>query len=806
MKDLISPSLIPPSLHGMQVESGSGSRKLVWGTALCLGLLFAAATPGRPQEALSVANGATSAFTPFEAPGAGTGQSQGTVATCINTAGEIAGFYIDSSGVFHGFARTANGAFTSFDVVPAAGKAKGQGTVPFGIDTAGDVVGTYADANNGYHGFVRAANGAITTFSAPGANPYSHLGTAAFGINDSGTATGMYMDTNGLFHGYIRTADGTKTTVDVPGEDSAGGNTLGTRPLAINASGSIAGVFTFLQQSPTYAHLSGGFVSVYNGATTTFQIPGASTAGDSNDLSNATLTTSINAAGEVAGAYPAASGVSRGFVRAANGTVDPFDAPGAGAGTGAFQGTLGVSINSGGVVAGTFSDSDGVMHGFVRAANGTVSAFDAPGAGVTGRIAGTAAFAINAAGTVAGAYSDPNLVYHGFVFNSATLVATTAMQTSSLASSVFGEPVTFTAKISSGGGVPPSGESVLFMNGATLLGTATLSGGTASFTTTALPVGTSSIKAVYAGDLNFAGSISAAVIEKVAKAKSFTTLTAKPNPSAFRQSVAFTATVTGQYGGTATGTATFYASNPLTALTETLGTAPLVGGAAKFTIATLPLGTTLITASYGGDSRFDSSTSEAVKQTIGKAATATTLTSSRNPSAFGESVTLTATVTGKFGGTPANSVTFFRGSAKLGTVDPIGGSAKFTTVALPVGSGAITAVFAGGANYAGSTSEPVTQVVGKASTFATLTSTPNPSQAGQSVTVTVTVKGEFGGVPTGTVSFSDGKTALKTVSLSGGVAKFSTTALAAGINTVTAVYAGNADFSGSSGSLTQTVN
>jgi hypothetical protein len=89
-----------------------------------------------------------------------------------------------------------------------------------------------------------------------------------------------------------------------------------------------------------------------------------------------------------------------------------FEAPGAG--TGAMQGTIGVSINTAGVVTGIYYDASYVAHGFVRAANGTITDFDAPNAGgVLNQ--GTFQTSINTAGTVAGMYSDSSNLYHGFV-------------------------------------------------------------------------------------------------------------------------------------------------------------------------------------------------------------------------------------------------------------------------------------------------------------------------------------------------------------------------------------------------------
>jgi hypothetical protein len=89
------------------------------------------------------------------------------------------------------------------------------------------------------------------------------------------------------------------------------------------------------------------------------------------------------------------------------------------------------------------------------------------------------------------------------------------MLSSSANPSTHGQAVTFTAVVTSGLGAPPNGEIVTFKKGTTVLGTGTLSGGSASFTTSALPVGTNYIKAVYGGDSNFAASTSKAVAQVV---------------------------------------------------------------------------------------------------------------------------------------------------------------------------------------------------------------------------------------------------------------------------------------------------
>jgi hypothetical protein len=171
-------------------------------------------------------------------------------------------------------------------------------------------------------------------------------------------------------------------------------------------------------------------------------------------------------------------------------------------------------------------------------------------------------------------------------------------------------------------------------------------------------------------------------------------------------------------------------------------------------------------------------------------------------------VTFTAAVTSKLG-TPPNgeTVTFMEGKTLLGTGTLSGGSASFTISTLKAGSNAVTAVYAGDSNFAGSTSKALSQVVSKATTTTALTSSVNPSNFGQSVTFTATVTPQFSGTPTGKVSFYDGTTLLKSVVLSGGAAKFLTSKLASGTHTITATYNGSTSFTGSSSApLTQTVN
>jgi len=107
---------------------------------------------------------------------------------------------------------------------------------------------------------------------------------------------------------------------------------------------------------------------------------------------------------------------------------------------------------------------------------------------------------------------------YGVVFEVTGLpAATTTALTSSPNPSTHGQAVTFTAVVTSSAGAPPDGETVTFEHGTTVLGTGTLSGGSASFTTSTLPVGTIAVTALYFGDSNFSGNTSNTVNQVVAK-------------------------------------------------------------------------------------------------------------------------------------------------------------------------------------------------------------------------------------------------------------------------------------------------
>ncbi len=185
--------------------------------------------------------------------------------------------------------------------------------------------------------------------------------------------------------------------------------------------------------------------------------------------------------------------------------------------------------------------------------------------------------------------------------------------------------------------------------------------------------------------------------------------------------------------------------------------------------------------------------------------TTTTISSSLNPSVYGEAVTFTAVVTPM--PPDGETVTFEQGQNILGTGALASGSATFTTSTLNGGTESIKAVYSGDSTLNGSTSKPVSQVVQQATTTTTLVSSLNPSNSGQSVTFTATVSPEYSGTVTGNVAFYNGSSKLASESLSGGVASYSTTKLPVGTDSILAFYKGNNSFlTSSSNIVNQVVN
>jgi hypothetical protein len=290
----------------------------------------------------------------------------------------------------------------------------------------------------------------------------------------------------------------------------------------------------------------------------------------------------------------------------------------------------------------------------------------------------------------------------GVLLNS-TASTTTMSVTSSPNPSLPNQSVKFTATVSSSEAIP-DGSPVSFYLGISKIGTSTTTDGVATFTTSFSNAKSYTIKATYAAQGFFKGSL-ATVTQVVNKYTTTTALVSSLNPSNYGQAVTFTATVTpaGLY--------------PLTADvafkdgTLAIGGMALSGGVATLTKPKLGVGTHSITATYDGDALNGESVSPAITQNVSQASISMVLTSTPNPSTSGKSVKFTAKLTSNGGFPSGQSVTFSYNNVTLGTAVINGeGVATFSTTTLPQGSDVVTAAYAGSVDYS-SASAIVTQVL-----------------------------------------------------------------------------------------------
>jgi hypothetical protein len=250
-----------------------------------------------------------------------------------NLEGTSVGVYnITAGGVNHGFAVTARGVFTPFDVPGATN------TTPNFINLQGVIVGSYIDSGGTSHGFV-LNGGKYTTVDYPGAP-----GSALSGINDLGEMSGTYCsdaacDTSATLHSFVLSRHGVFTSFDPPGSTSSGTST-------VSLLGAVVG---------NYATSGGsgqglGYL-LFFGKYTTINFPG----------SPFTFAGGGNLENNIVGIYTDAAGSGHGFLLS-NGSYASFDYPGA-----VF--TEATGINALGVIVGLYvgpTDPANVSHGFIR--------------------------------------------------------------------------------------------------------------------------------------------------------------------------------------------------------------------------------------------------------------------------------------------------------------------------------------------------------------------------------------------------------------------------------------------------------
>jgi hypothetical protein len=121
--------------------------------------------------------------------------------TCLNLEGQITGFDVDANNTTHGFLREPDGTITPFDA-PGAGTGNFLGSIAASINLEGEITGYFVDSNNLAHGFVRTPGGRFTSFQVPSASTNSGEGTAAFSINLLGAIAGEFLYSSNTYNTF----------------------------------------------------------------------------------------------------------------------------------------------------------------------------------------------------------------------------------------------------------------------------------------------------------------------------------------------------------------------------------------------------------------------------------------------------------------------------------------------------------------------------------------------------------------------------------------------------------------------------
>ncbi|MDX6611148.1 MAG: fibronectin-binding autotransporter adhesin [Blastocatellia bacterium] len=273
----------------------------------------------------------------------------------------------------------------------------------------------------------------------------------------------------------------------------------------------------------------------------------------------------------------------------------------------------------------------------------------------------------------------------------------------------------------------------------------------ATFTMTS-GTGTCTVKYDQAGDANY--NAAPQVTESVTAGKANQTITVNTHaPASASYNINFTVAAT--------------SNSSLTVSYSSSGACTNVGATFTMTSGT---GTCTVKYDQAGDSNFNTATQVTESVTAQGAATTTSLSSSFNPSAFGQSVTFTATVTST-AGTPTGTVTFKdNGVAITGCSNKTLASGQATCVASGLGAGnhPITADYSGDTNFATSTGTlSGGQGVTPPPSIQFSSATYIKSESGPSTNITVTRTGDTSGASS--VNFSTGNNSYVPCSTINGV-------------------------------------
>ncbi len=243
----------------------------------------------------------------------------------------------------------------------------------------------------------------------------------------------------------------------------------------------------------------------------------------------------------------------------------------------------------------------------------------------------------------------------------------------------------------------------------------------------------------------------------------------------------------------------------------------LSGGVGSCSLTSTTVGAKTITATYVMDSNFNGSATSAA-HTVNQAATTTTITNAvalATATVVGQSYAVNWSVTvnapGAVGAALTGNVTVDAGGGNTCVAAVSAGTCNIVSTTAGVKS--ITATYAGDANYNGSASSPATpHTVNKADTTTVITNAATlgltPTIVGEAYavnwSVTVNAPGAIGAALTGNVTVTDGTGGMCVAAVSAGTCNITSTST--GAKTITATYAGDANYNGSAGTASHTVN
>ncbi len=289
----------------------------------------------------------------------------------------------------------------------------------------------------------------------------------------------------------------------------------------------------------------------------------------------------------------------------------------------------------------------------------------------------------------------------------------------------------------------------------------------------------------------------------ISKAGSTTNITnISPTTTVFGQNYSVFVSVSSSYG-TPTGSV---------AVDDGTGnscTVTLSGGTGSCALPSTAVGVKTISANYPGTALGWNGSSASGSHTVNQASSSLALVSSANPSSYGQTVTFTATASAvaPASGIPSGSVQFSIDDSPLGSAINLNGSGVATLTlsngALAAGSHSVKADYSGSVNFAVS-SKSLTQTVNKVTPTVAISADPAIPTYAQDFDVTVTVSSSAG-TPTGTVNIGDGSNSCSGVALTAGSATCTFAADAAGARTISASYAGDANFNSNNNTAPLTI-